>query len=368
MRRLRAGSEAEMIALFLSTELPAARFRDTLRALLDQAGLPESLITDPDLNDPAENQAREQLLTAHRGYGTRTGLFEGLPHDVRWEWMAITPAELATVRYIDYDYWVELSGGTRLAADAAPRIRAGVAPFGVSSDWALGMAQAVAGGARFPPLILVTTGPSGDLVVLEGHARLTAYMLCPDRLPPELDVLVGSSPDMPEKLAGPRSGPARGHPALGQDALDDGLLQPVGRGDVGLARGEHVRVEERLPQPDERVRERARLDDRDQPELGHVAAQQLLVEGDDPALHPAARVGEHAHGQGGLVVQQPAQSLRSGDHRVDVPDGAGGVQLAFGPFGLPARDGDVQHALGEPPQGPAEQFLPAADAPEQRHP
>jgi hypothetical protein len=134
MRRLRPGSEAEMIALFLRTELPAARFRDTLQALLDQAGLPARLVTAPNLDDPAENQAREQLLTRHRGYGTRTGLFEGFPHDVCWEWMAITPAELATVRYIDYDYWVELSGGTRLAADAAPRIRAGAAPSGVSSD------------------------------------------------------------------------------------------------------------------------------------------------------------------------------------------------------------------------------------------
>jgi hypothetical protein len=186
-----------MVALFLRTELPAARFRDTLQALLKEADLPERLITAPGLDDPAENQAREQLLTQHRGYGTRTGLFDGFPRDVRWEWMAITPAELAAVRYIDYDYWVELSGGTRLAVDAAPRIRAGVAPFGVSSDWALGMARAVAAGARFPPLILVTTGPSGGLVVLEGHARLTAYMLCPDRLPPELEVLVGSSPDMP---------------------------------------------------------------------------------------------------------------------------------------------------------------------------
>ena len=195
MRRLRPSSEAEMVALFLRTELPAARFRDTLRALLDQAGLPDHVITDPNLGDPAENQARAQILTRHRGYGTRTELFEGVPRDVRWEWMAITPAELATVRYIDYDYWVELSGGTRLAADAAPRIRAGVAPFGVS-DWALGLAQAVADGARFPPLILVTTGLSGDLVVLEGHTRLTAYMLCPDRLPPELEVLVGSSPGM----------------------------------------------------------------------------------------------------------------------------------------------------------------------------
>jgi hypothetical protein len=194
MRRLRPGSEAEMIALFLRTELPAARFRDKLQVLLEQAGLPERLITAPNLDDPAENQAREQLLTRHREYGTRTGLFDGFPHDVCWEWMAITPAELATVRYVDYDYWVELSGGGCLPADAAPRIRAGVTPFGVSSDWALGMARAVAGGARFPPLILVTAGPSGGLVVLEGHARLTAYMLCPDRLPPELEVLVGSSP------------------------------------------------------------------------------------------------------------------------------------------------------------------------------
>src|SRR5437764_12076813 len=138
MRRLRPSSEAEMVALFLRTELPAAGFRDTLHALRGRAGLTASLVTGPNLADPAENQAREQLLTAHRGYGTRIGLFEGFPHDVRWEWMAITPAELATVRYIDYDYWVELSGGTRLAVDAAPRIRAGVAPFGVSSDWASG--------------------------------------------------------------------------------------------------------------------------------------------------------------------------------------------------------------------------------------
>ena len=196
MRRMRRSSEAEMVALFLRTELPAARHRDDLRALLERGGLSERVITAPDLGDDAENQARLRLLTWHRGYGTRTELFDGFPDDVRWQWMAITPAELARVRFIDYDYWVELSGPTRLAADAAPRVRDGVAPFGVSSDWALGMAQAVADGARFPPLILVTTGPGSDLVVLEGHARLTAFMLARDRLPPELEVLVGSSPTM----------------------------------------------------------------------------------------------------------------------------------------------------------------------------
>jgi hypothetical protein len=196
MRLLRPSSEAEMVALFLRTELPAARSRDDLRALLERTGLSERVITDPDLDDDAENRARMRLLTLHRGSGTRTELFDGFPYDVRWQWMAITPAELAGVRYIDYDYWVELSGGSRLAAGAAPRIRAGVAPFGVPSDWALGMAGAVADGARFPPLILVTTGPGGGLVVLEGHARLTAFMLAPDRLPPELEILVGSSPAM----------------------------------------------------------------------------------------------------------------------------------------------------------------------------
>jgi hypothetical protein len=193
MRLLGPSSEAEMVALFLRTELPAARSRDGLRALLERHGLHERFVTDPDLSDDAENQARLELLTGHRGYRTRTELFDGFPDDVRWQWKAITPAELARVRYIDYDYWVEPSGGTRLAADAAPRIRAGAAPFGVPSEWALGMAQAVADGARFPPLILVTTAPGDDLVVLEGHARLTAFMLSRDRLPSELRVLVGSS-------------------------------------------------------------------------------------------------------------------------------------------------------------------------------
>jgi len=197
MRRLRPSNEAEMVALFLRTELPSDRWQDDLRALLKRTGLPEHVITAPDLGDDIENQARLRLLTEHRGYGTRTDYFEGFPDGVRWQWMAITSAELARVRYIEYDYWDELSGGTRLAVDAARRIRASVTPFGVPNDRVIAMAQAVADGARFPSLILVTTGLGGnDLVVLEGHVRLTAFMLARDRLPPELEVLVGSSPTM----------------------------------------------------------------------------------------------------------------------------------------------------------------------------
>lgn len=118
------------------------------------------MVTAPDLDDETENQARLRLLTGHRGYGTRTELFEGFPADDCWQWMAMTAAELAQVRFIDYDYWVELSGGTRLAVAAAVRVRAGVAPVGVPSDGLLAMARAVAAGAGLPPLILVTTGPA----------------------------------------------------------------------------------------------------------------------------------------------------------------------------------------------------------------
>jgi len=41
MRRLGPSSEAEMVALFLRTELPVARSRDDLRALLERARLSE---------------------------------------------------------------------------------------------------------------------------------------------------------------------------------------------------------------------------------------------------------------------------------------------------------------------------------------
>ncbi len=185
-----------MVALFVRTELASDRWHDDLQALLDQAGISAEVVTKPDLDDEAGNQARRWLLTGKRGYSDRTDYFEGFPDDVTWQWMAISADELAKVRYIEYDYWNELSGGSRLPVDAATRIRAGVTPFMIPNHRVLDLAQAVAEGAQFPPLILVTTGPGGDVVLLEGHVRLTAFILAREWLPPELEVLVGSSAGM----------------------------------------------------------------------------------------------------------------------------------------------------------------------------
>jgi hypothetical protein len=185
-----------MIALFLGTELASIRHGPRLRELLDGHGLPEHIVVAPDLTDPTESARRRQLLDMYRGYDSRVGLFAGFPNDVRWEWVTLTPSELLRVKYIDYDYWVELSGGSRVAADAPARIRAGAAPFGVRSDWAISFAETFAAGTHFPPLILVTSGPTNNLVVLEGNARLTTYAMRPDALPSELEVMLGTSSQM----------------------------------------------------------------------------------------------------------------------------------------------------------------------------
>ena len=104
--------------------------------------------------------------------------------------------KLWQVKYIDYDYWVELSKGSRLATDAVRTISAGEVIFEVPNDGFLALANALRRGAIFPELIIVCAGEDSDLVVLEGHMRLTAYALVPEVVPAELPVVLGTSPDM----------------------------------------------------------------------------------------------------------------------------------------------------------------------------
>jgi hypothetical protein len=115
---------------------------------------------------------------------------------VRWERVTLTRQDLEQVRYIAYDYWVELSGGTRLAIDGARNALAGKVVFGVSSDGLIYMAKQLRQGAQFPPLIFVTKDVDGYLVVMEGHVRLTAYLIAPEYIPSELEVILGTSPQI----------------------------------------------------------------------------------------------------------------------------------------------------------------------------
>lgn len=105
-----------------------------------------------------------------------------------------TREEVRRIRYIDYSYWVELSGGSRLAADAALNIRRGVTAFGQSNDRFFEAAASLRSGGRFPPLIVVSKDRTSRIVVLEDHVRLTAYLLEPELMPKEIEALIGYSP------------------------------------------------------------------------------------------------------------------------------------------------------------------------------
>jgi hypothetical protein len=187
MQVIRPSSEAEMVALFLRGELESERFGSRVRS-----AVAEHLLLEPDLEDERQNAVRSAALTELRGYESREGLFHGFPDDMRWEWAALTPDEVLAVRYIEYDYWVELSGGSRLPLDAAERIRAGITVFRVPNDGFFELADGLA--TREIPELIVVGNDGTRLVVLEGHARLTAFALRPDALPPALEVLLGRSP------------------------------------------------------------------------------------------------------------------------------------------------------------------------------
>jgi hypothetical protein len=196
MRPLQPITEHEMVAHFLKTEVHSVRFREELLGLLARDGLEPRIFEAPDTRNPEENALRLRLLGEYRGYRQHEGIFMYVPDDTAWYRTALVREDLARILYIDYDYWTELSCGSRRAIDAAPRIRAGVEIFGKSTQWALGMARAVEQGAVFPELILVAADAASDLTVLEGHARVTAYCLALDHVPDPLPVILGLGPGM----------------------------------------------------------------------------------------------------------------------------------------------------------------------------
>lgn len=193
MRVVGVGSADEMIACFLRGELPSQRFGGEIRSRLVACGQTEQLLTHPNLSDAEANAARRALLAATRGYGENRALFENFPAHVTWTKAVLSADEAAEVRYINYSYWVELSGGSRRPADAAARIKAGIRAFDKPNEPFVKAAHAIIEGERFWPLILVGEGQD-ELVCLEGHLRLTAYALA--GFPADVECLVGTAPTM----------------------------------------------------------------------------------------------------------------------------------------------------------------------------
>jgi hypothetical protein len=158
MRALRSATEAEVLARFWTAELAAT-----------------------------SRWTEAEVAERKRQWREREGLFDGFPDDVAWERAVLTRDEVLAILYINWDWWVTVSKGTRLASVAAE------VQGGDEGDRTIAAAA-----ATNPELIAVTDPERAKLVLLEGHVRLTAYAAFPECLPQELEIFLGVSPRIGE--------------------------------------------------------------------------------------------------------------------------------------------------------------------------
>lgn len=194
--------EEEMVGLFLKSEIGSPRWRPRLLEILQELECPVSLLEEPDIARNEHNELRASVLARFRGYGENRDLFEGYPANVAWHWILLDRNELKRIKYVDYSYWNFLSGGSRRPTDAAQTIRKGTEIYGVSNQPSLEGAEAVRCGAVFEAPILVAPDPDGDLVILEGHGRMTVYALAGEDAPHVIRALLGISPGFASWLSG----------------------------------------------------------------------------------------------------------------------------------------------------------------------
>ncbi len=188
-------SENDMILEFLQAELDSSRFGNKINAELLKLNLNRDILTNADLEDTHQNKMRKDLFRAYRDYENEQGLFAGFPKDIEWYEAELSRKELLSdVHYINYDYWIELSKGSRLPKDAARSIEQGVEVFKQSNSGFLSASNAFKKGKKFHKLILVSDRKKA--VVLEGHLRITVYALNPELIPETLSVIIGYSDNM----------------------------------------------------------------------------------------------------------------------------------------------------------------------------
>jgi hypothetical protein len=183
--------EDEVIAEFLLAEINSDRFKEGILNALRDHDL--NLLIKPNLNDQTENKIRRDILGQTRGYGRNTDLFENFPKEVKWYKALFKKQDLKEVMYINYSYWNELSSNTRLPLQASKNIMNQIEVYEISNQGFLDINLVLKNGKVFPRLIFVSMNENSRIVVLEGHARLTAYFIESEYIPDELEVLIGYS-------------------------------------------------------------------------------------------------------------------------------------------------------------------------------
>jgi len=193
MKILKDISEEEMTHMFIMQQIGSFRFAEEMEGIIKRHGINRQIIDNPNFEDQNENELRLKLRQSFGGSDDEGHLFDNFPKNVSWKRAVISKEDLMRVKYIDYDYWIELSNGTRLVKDGTSNIIKGIEIFGQSNQKFWDALEALKNGAKFPEPILITKNLSSDIVVVEGHLRLTVYLLDPVYTPNEIEVVIGFS-------------------------------------------------------------------------------------------------------------------------------------------------------------------------------
>lgn len=191
-------SEDQVIAEFLKGEINSKRFGKKILRILDQDNRVHSVILNPNFNNEQDNLYRRILLGKTRGYGKNREMFQNFPKDVIWSRALFHKRDLAKVKYINYSYWKEISNNTRLPREAAKKIIKGEKTFDVSNELFFDILSLIEQKERFTRMIFVARNRKSRVVILEGHARLTAYFIAPEYIPKSMEVFIGFSDEMPK--------------------------------------------------------------------------------------------------------------------------------------------------------------------------
>ena len=178
-----------MVYEFLKMEIDSSRYRDKIESILAEMQLSRDVITSGNIVSADENALRAEVLRRFRGYPDDE-LFERFPTDIEWMWTEFGGSDIAKIQYINYSYWNVLSDYSGSPIAAAKTITAVKTIYGVPNDGFIKGADDVKSGIKFPPMIFLTDETEERFIILEGHARMTAYGLVP-HLFERVSVLLG---------------------------------------------------------------------------------------------------------------------------------------------------------------------------------
>jgi hypothetical protein len=173
-------TEDDMLMAWVAGEMNSPRYRADYDQLLDRS----AALT------PAICRA---ALGRMRGYPDRF-IFGGLPLRMEWSRIKVTVEELACFRYLNYETFRDLSGGTRLVRDGAANVE--TVNVGEQLNERVRQTEAgIAAGNQHAPLIAVSKDEAATPILLEGNTRATAYVR--SRQPNDvIEMILGMSPNI----------------------------------------------------------------------------------------------------------------------------------------------------------------------------